>query len=1760
MNKLKRFLAILLVVFMLTAALPVETFAAAAAQDKLQEDGLITDVPEGMTVTSTNGKNDKNTWTKAEDVTHDDHAVYMGKKGAKLSITTNQKCYVVFDYTLIDSAPVTAKTFVYGPTNGSTYATVSDLYLRIIPIDSADTSSTTWHTGVVDCTNETYKTAQFEIKNSDTTTVYISNIRIYGENNLPDTCKAHVTFTFNKEHGTLSGYIYRNGSSLAGKIVNFDNEMQTTFDVPIDSVINNAKFIPTDGVSFEGFKITDPNSIVTDVEAINSSTKSYFYFTDTGNYTIEVITSKSADTAELKVLGKDGNEIASKGKTDYGDLYVQKTEDTEWKIQLTKGDAAYNSVTVTDNGSAVALTPGEGDVSYYVPPTDGEVHEIKIVYSQTDCADTTQNVVLWNTLDFKDAFGDNNGLQDDFWAGAPDALSKWTAVDEKNGKSGGTKYNLMYDPNPPMGKDENHQIIFSSRRSSYSDMYNYENVFTFDKAGLFSFDYAIANEKNKDNQYDDSRYTFYAFYTPKTGKGNNIVNITSGISGWQHVQAEVEAGSTIKISFLDEAQVGTWLGISNISFLSDKVMLTVDKEGSGTVTGDGEHYKGQTVTLEATPSDNYAFVGWYEGERLLSTESVLPYTLKDAVTLKAKFVPVQDKVAQIGANFYDTLDAAFEAAQTMEGNTVVRLLGTNYTLQSNFTVPADETLLLPCSIGDSGYDPTTGFNPDAKEVGSKRTGMVGEKYFTFTIPSGVTLTVEGTVLVNAVTGRPQAGHLDMDVNGDYAQIDLAGNILVKSGGVLDVCGYVKAATSGDCTITAEPGGEVRDLYIVRNWRGGSQAFAMFPTVYPMNQVDMHNIEVKTVIEAGAKFVGTVKMYASGSYYYTRFPQVDQENGLIQQDTGTVTRTYDTVSGRETWVLDGTGEISSSILTIVGMPLSTGTFLYPIDGDMDFVVKGDWSVVERLKFMPGVTVKFESGTLTLEETTVREPRGNEIVFYPNFQPTDPVNTDNTQYPSSRGPAQLTIYGDTTTNVNCAFGGEVVVDEEATAANPAVIKFMAGKDVKVTSKEANYYYNDSKNGGQTMRDLTFTATLGGYQVQSGETYTCYYEGDTLIIELAGESKTQEETYDKTTKKWSGADSGTVEYKIGDDWSSQPPVNAGTYPVRQVEKTESNYKLVKSLGTLTVKPIVAEFALNESGFTYDQSEHTVTAKVTNAKDGDVLTVTLDGDVTKTDGGSYTATVTGIDGAAKDNYTIEGSQTLSLSWSIAPKQEATPTGLNYEYEGNVTGLSAGEKYKIDGAEVTADEDGKTPIQDNWYGKTVDVVKAGDGQNTADSVAAQLQIPTRPEAPTVDHTDATGSSASNGTITVHVEEGKSYEYHDKNSDEWETVPEDGVISELPAGTYEVRVKQGASNFAGEPYTVRVTYPTPIPSSTTETTTNPDGSTTTTTTKSDGTKTETTTQTDGTVTEKITEKDGTSVETTTTPEGVVGTTGKDASGNVTNAEVTVPQGGSEGVVKAPVEVPSAGSTKDAPQINVHVQGEESVKMEVPVTDFGPGTVAVVVHPDGTEEVVRDCVVGEDGVILNVEGDVTLKIVENSAEFKDIERVESWAGDAIEFTSARELFSGTGNNNFQPDGKMSRGALVTLLYRLSYEPDAPALKFGDVDESSIYADAVAWADSNSIVNGYGNGTFMPDNVITREQLVTLIYQYAQFKGVVKPNTGNINTFTDADKVSNYAKEAMAWAIGAGIVSGQGNNTLNPTGSTTRAQTAVILMKLCDYMAK
>ena len=764
MINLRKLLCVLLAVCMVTAILPVEVVAAEAA-DTLQEEGLITKVPDGMNVTSTNSS-----WVKAEDIVdHEGKIVYKGEKNSSLRITTGQKCYVVFDYTVICTGEVGIKNYfryqAVEATNGQIDG--SNGVYQPAPDAAGTTDSTVWHTAVVDCTNESYPDALLSVGGrSCSLTAYISDIRIYGESELPEGLKAHVTVEFTPSHGTLSGAICRNGHQ-GSELVTFSSDMeQKTYDIPIDSVLNSLNFTPVESAHFEQFKITGPKGEETRKQISHSD---YYYFTEPGNYTITVESGKPSDAAELAVIGKDGTALEAKGKTDYGDLYVQKTDETEWKIQLTKGGAAYDSVTVTDNGAQVELTEESG-VFCYVPDADGDVHEIVITYSQTGCTNITQNVVLWNTLDFKGAFGENNGLVDDFWENAKGVADKLknTAVDAKNGKSSGN-FNFMYDPDPPMGKDEKHQTIFSSRVGPQRT-YNSENIFSFSKDGLFSFDYMIVNEKNKDNQYDDSGYACYA---RKQGSSNEyLFNQTSGIAGWRHAEAVVESGSTVTIYFSDTANVGTWLAISNISFLSDKVQLTVSQEGGGTVSGNGtgEHYKGQTVTLEAVPNAGSAFVGWYDSDgRLITTDSVLPYAVNDNVTLKAKFAEVADNAAQIGENFYTSLEDAFAAAQTMDGNTVVRLLGETYTLPNDFTVPAGETLLLPCSIGDTGYNPVTGFNPDGTTTG-RRVGVEGKKYFNLTIPGGVTLTVEGTVLVNAVTGRPSAGHLDMDVNGGWTAI------------------------------------------------------------------------------------------------------------------------------------------------------------------------------------------------------------------------------------------------------------------------------------------------------------------------------------------------------------------------------------------------------------------------------------------------------------------------------------------------------------------------------------------------------------------------------------------------------------------------------------------------------------------------------------------------------------------------------------------------------------------------------------------------------------------------------------------------------------------------------------------------------------------------------------------------------------------------------------------------------------------------------
>ena len=181
-------------------------------------------------------------------------------------------------------------------------------------------------------------------------------------------------------------------------------------------------------------------------------------------------------------------------------------------------------------------------------------------------------------------------------------------------------------------------------------------------------------------------------------------------------------------------------------------------------------------------------------------------------------------------------------------------------------------------------------------------------------------------------------------------------------------------------------------------------------------------------------------------------------------------------------------------------------------------------------------------------------------------------------------------------------------------------------------------------------------------------------------------------------------------------------------------------------------------------------------------------------------------------------------------------------------------------------------------------------------------------------------------------------------------------------------------------------------------------------------------------------------------------------------------------------------------------------------------------------------------------------------FADVKESD-WYYDAVDFVYQNELMNGTSASRFDPNGTMNRAMLVTILHRQAGEPVVNyALPFDDVTEGTWYTEAVRWAASEGIVTGMTETAFAPDAPITREQFATILYRYAQQSGadVSVGETTNILSYADALDVSEYAIPAMQWACGAGIVEGSGAN-LNPQGQTTRAEAAIMLMRLIQTVA-
>lgn len=185
---------------------------------------------------------------------------------------------------------------------------------------------------------------------------------------------------------------------------------------------------------------------------------------------------------------------------------------------------------------------------------------------------------------------------------------------------------------------------------------------------------------------------------------------------------------------------------------------------------------------------------------------------------------------------------------------------------------------------------------------------------------------------------------------------------------------------------------------------------------------------------------------------------------------------------------------------------------------------------------------------------------------------------------------------------------------------------------------------------------------------------------------------------------------------------------------------------------------------------------------------------------------------------------------------------------------------------------------------------------------------------------------------------------------------------------------------------------------------------------------------------------------------------------------------------------------------------------------------------------------------------TVQVEEDPCEqYTDLD-ANAWYAESVHFALVNGLFVGYGDGTFRPEAALSRAMVATVLYRQAGSPAVTGTStFPDLKDD-WYADAVAWAQEAKVVIGDDKGLFRPDDDVTREEMVTMLYRFAASQNMDTTTTGDLSSFTDASSVQSYATEPMTWAVGNGIILGMGNNELAPRESATRAQFAAITARL------
>lgn len=248
---------------------------------------------------------------------------------------------------------------------------------------------------------------------------------------------------------------------------------------------------------------------------------------------------------------------------------------------------------------------------------------------------------------------------------------------------------------------------------------------------------------------------------------------------------------------------------------------------------------------------------------------------------------------------------------------------------------------------------------------------------------------------------------------------------------------------------------------------------------------------------------------------------------------------------------------------------------------------------------------------------------------------------------------------------------------------------------------------------------------------------------------------------------------------------------------------------------------------------------------------------------------------------------------------------------------------------------------------------------------------------------------------------------------------------------------------------------------------------------------------------------------------------------------------------------SPSSAEKGAAITITLSPDKGYKLDkLTITDGSGKTVSTVKKSDTVYTFTMPASAVKVGVSY-------VKATETPSEtkFNDVS-ANDWFASAVDYVTGKGMMNGTADNTFSPKANTTRGMVVTVLYRLENQPSTSAAAFTDVASGAYYANAVAWANANGIISGYGSGKFGPNDKVTREQLAAILYRYAQYKKYDVSGANSLDGYADAQSVSSYAVPALQWANAAGVVTGKSGSKLDPKGNAVRAEVAAMLMRFCE----